>query len=150
MASPSVLGIHALWRHLLHLWLAQTKPGWYAKACSRQAKSAIDGATRCVCTRRLPPFAPSHLWAESAESTIQNGSQISRSVMCVTVTYELLRQHQHWQLTSSCLITNVGKWKCWPWMQHAARISPVHTPRHAFRFIGWTLGSGGLTNSGIE
>ena len=36
------------WHHLLHSWLAQSKPGWSAQACTRQAQSEIDGARRRV------------------------------------------------------------------------------------------------------
>ena len=30
-------------RHIGNYWLAQSKPGWSAQACSRQAQSASDG-----------------------------------------------------------------------------------------------------------
>ena len=42
------LARHAPWRHLLHSWLAQSKLGWSAQACTKQAQSAIDGARRLV------------------------------------------------------------------------------------------------------
>ena len=42
--SLQALGIHALWRHLLHSWLAYSKPGQTNEAWSGQANSAIDGA----------------------------------------------------------------------------------------------------------
>ena len=42
------LARQAPWRHLLHSWLAQSKPGQSAQACTRQAQSAIDGARRLV------------------------------------------------------------------------------------------------------
>ena len=42
------LARQAPWCHLLHSGLAQSKPGWSAKACTRQAQSEIDGARERV------------------------------------------------------------------------------------------------------
>ena len=39
---------HASWCHLLHLGLAQSKPGWSAQAFTRQSQAAIDGARGLV------------------------------------------------------------------------------------------------------
>ena len=33
---------------LLHSWLAQSNPGWSARACTKRAQSAIDGANGLV------------------------------------------------------------------------------------------------------
>ena len=44
----SGLARQAPWRHLLHSWLDQGKPGWSAQACKSQVQSAIDGARRLV------------------------------------------------------------------------------------------------------
>ena len=45
-----------MWRHLLHSWLAYSKPGQTNQAWSGQANSAIDGATRRVYLTPKWPF----------------------------------------------------------------------------------------------
>ena len=47
-ADSRALARQASWRHLLHSGLAWCKPGQTNQACSRQAKSAIDGSRGLV------------------------------------------------------------------------------------------------------
>ena len=42
------LARHALWCHLIQSWPAYCKPAESTQACSRQAKTAVDGATMPV------------------------------------------------------------------------------------------------------
>ena len=58
------LARHTLWRHLLQPWPACSKPAESGQGCSRQANTAIDGATVCVWHGLLSDW--SDIWNQRA------------------------------------------------------------------------------------
>ena len=59
--ASQALARQSPWCHLLHSWLAQSKPGWSTQACTRQAQSAIDGA-RSLRDDRRDVTIPACIW----------------------------------------------------------------------------------------